>query len=260
MLVMLFVPLLISSSWVQNFTPTLKAKSSKSKKVTESEDSTIEHVVGYSENSTVHSNSTTPDIGISSVKTGEYTAPEDQVRENDSTIYNLNPRKIIWKGLLSEVIGPRIKSGSADPVLKVKFNIKKYDYDDWKSWVTLEENSVYCQSSHHCAWISNDIECLNITLRQTNAAWFGSKAVKNLGECTCPDEFDLGFSWKQQKCVKMQEPWAAILGSIAICLVLTTFILFLAFSQDMLVALGMRQRSLSTPNNSRLRSYSSIQN
>ena len=226
----------------------------------EKENHTTIEVVEYSEFSTMLQNITPFESESKSEKSGNYTTTQEEVEEEHTKNYKETSSKTNRKRMLSKVIGSRIKSGSADQVLQVKFDINKYEYHDWKSWVSMDGNIVYCQNDHHCDWISKEVKCQNITERNTKANWFSGRTLQSLGECECPDEFDLGFSWIHQSCEQIQEPWVVIMSSIILCLVLTILILFVAFIQDILVAVGLRKRSLSTPNNSSLRKYSSINN
>jgi len=274
--VVIIASVLINFAKVENAISALKVTSSTSEpelhsnnnSVTEHESniepenenvSTVE-LDEYSDSYTVFQNITTFYSNVKSETPIDYITTQDGVEENDTANYKEIPSKIIRKRMLSKVVGSRIQAGSADQVLQVKFNINKYEYHDWKSWVHVDENKVYCQNDHHCDWISKEVKCQKIIERKTKAAWFGGSTLQSLGECECPDEFDLGFSWIHQRCEQIQEPWVVIMSSIFICLILTMLILFVAFIQDILVALGLRKRSLSTPNNSSLRKYSSINN
>ena len=162
---------------------------------------------------------------------------------------------------LSEVVGKRVGAEVADNILETNLKSKtnEYIYDDWKEWVKSDEYQIYCRSNSDCVWIANDLECMSIRARQTTSSWFNNGTTQNMGKCSCPEIFDLGFSWNAQTCIKTQEEWTIIVMSLLFCLIGTILILLLAHVQDILVAFGLRKRSLPTPTNSSIGRYPSVQ-
>ena len=163
---------------------------------------------------------------------------------------------------LSEVVGKRVGTEVADSILETNLKtnkINEYLYDNWKEWVKSDDYQIYCRSHLDCVWIANDLKCMSITARQTTSSWFNKGTTQNLGKCSCPETFDLGFSWNDQTCIKTQEEWIIILMALLFCLIGTILILLLAHIQDFLVACGLRKRSLPTPTNSSIGRYPSVQ-
>ena len=169
-----------------------------------------------------------------------------------STPYNINTT-------LSEVIGKRVNTDLADSVLKSYLNKDEYHYSDWKLWVLSDDYQIFCRSDSDCSWIAKKLRCYNITFRETKASWFDIGIRQNLGECACPNSFDLGFSWNAQTCIKTEEQWTIIVMSLVVCLTGTILLLLIAHIQDILVAYGLRKRSLPTPTNSSIGRYPSVQ-
>ena len=169
-----------------------------------------------------------------------------------STPYNINIT-------LSEVIGKRVSTDLADSILKSNLNTDEYHYSDWKQWVSSDDYQIYCRSDSDCSWIAKKLRCYNITFRETKASWFDIGIRQNLGECACPNSFDLGFSWNAQTCIKTEEQWTIIVMSLVVCLTGTILLLLIAHIQDILVAYGLRKRSLPTPTNSSIGRYPSVQ-
>ena len=148
------------------------------------------------------------------------------------------------------------KSAPQKVPLEERFKIHGFNYDDWKVWVEMDGNNIFCRSNSDCTWISSQLKCQNKTKKLVTASWFGIGRSQKLGECSCPKVFNHGFNWKTRKCESSREQWVIILSSVAVCLVLTLFIILFAFNQEILVRLGLKNRRLSTPVNSSIRSNS----
>ena len=214
-------------------------------------DNDYDHDNDYSDDMTmVIQDSTTGKEEV--IKTQHPESDYDQFDNQHSLPWNVHKK-------LSEVVGKRVGNDAADSILKSNFKIHDFDYRDWKEWVIFDEHQIYCRSGLDCEWISAELECQNITLREVVASWFRRRNIQSLGKCSCPESFDLGFSWNDQTCVNREQQWVIIVMSLLACLGGTILLLLLAHIQDILVSCGLRKRSLPTPTNSSIGRYPSIQ-
>ena len=135
------------------------------------------------------------------------------------------------------------------------------DIGEWRKWFEEEgRKTALCIDDSHCTWINKELQCKNNTERMLNANWFNRGKSQILGECSCPESFDLGFNWREQRCVSTQEQWSVVFKSITICLALTSIIFLLAFLPEILVYFGIKKKRKPTPRNSSIRSNSDFRN
>ena len=133
------------------------------------------------------------------------------------------------------------------------------DIDEWRKWFEEEGGkTALCIDDSHCVWINDELQCKNKSERMLNAPWFNRGKSQLLGECSCPESFNLGFNWREQRCVSTQEQWSVVFKSIFICLALTSIIFLLAFLPEILVHFGFKKKRKPTPRNSSIRSNSSF--